>query len=57
MMFWLFAPIALRMPISRVLSVTDTSMMLVTPIEATRSANLTIAAPMAILFVNVLTGS
>ena len=33
----LFAPIALRMPISRVLSVTETSMMFITPMPPTRS--------------------
>ena len=38
------APIAMRMPISRVRSVTDTSMMFITPMPPTRSEITAIAA-------------
>ena len=40
-MWWRFAPIALQMPISRVRSVTDTSMMFMIPMPPTSSEMLT----------------
>ena len=43
MMFERFAPIALRIPISRVRSVTETSMMFMMPIPATTKATPPIA--------------
>ena len=47
------APIALRMPISRVRSVTETSMMFITPIPPT-SSEIAATAPSSVVKTSVL---